>query len=608
MINDKQSKYISVISIILSVVFIVVSIYIPKNKTDIEDLANTEDVLDKNSITSIDIKIKDSDWEWLLENATKEEYKSADVTINGETFNNVGIRPKGNSSLTSVANDSTTDRYSIKIDFGQYVDGQTYHGIRKLALNNNISDATYMKEAISYDIYNFLGIATPEYSYTDIKINGSDWGLYLGVEVIDERFIEKNYGEISGNLYKPETMNMGGNKGNNGEMQRPDMDGNKPQMGDNPPNMDRNIPKMDEVPPAMNGDAPNMVQNQNVSREDGDIKNLEGNKNNEEDKGGAPKMGNKDSQGADLKYIDDDVDSYSILRDSAVFKNTTDKDFESVIDMMESLSTGNDIENYLNVDEVLKYFAVNTFLVNLDSYSGGMYHNYYLYEKDGVSEILPWDLNMSFGGFSVKDGEKAVNFPVDSPVTGNLEDAPLIGKLLENDDYKEIYHKYLKQISDNYFSSGTFNNRVTQINKLISNYVKKDATAFYNYEEYKAGVTELLTFGKDRAKSVQAQLNGEQSSTEYGNVVTTLNLPALGQQNMGKNKEINKKDQVGGNNQEKPQEAINNENKNDDKQMMPPNIKSNNQNRWIYYGISVISLITLVISTIFISKYKRKRY
>ena len=36
MINDKQSKYISVISIILSVVFIVVSIYIPKNKTDIE--------------------------------------------------------------------------------------------------------------------------------------------------------------------------------------------------------------------------------------------------------------------------------------------------------------------------------------------------------------------------------------------------------------------------------------------------------------------------------------------------------------------------------------------------------------------------------------------
>lgn len=608
MINDKQSKYISVISIILSVVFIVVSIYIPKNKTDIESISNTEDVLDKNSITSIDIKIKESDWKWLLENATKEEYKSADVTINGETFNNVGIRPKGNSSLTSVANDSTTDRYSIKIDFGQYVDGQTYHGIRKLALNNNISDATYMKEAISYDIYNFLGIATPEYSYTDIKINGSDWGLYLGVEVIDERFIEKNYGEVSGNLYKPETMNVGGNKNKNEETKNPEVNGNMPQMGGEPPNMDGNVPKMDEVPPAMNGDDPNIVQNQNVSREDGDVKNLETNKGKDENNGGAPKMGNKDSQGADLKYIDDDIDSYSILRDSAVFKNTTDKDFKNIIDLMESLKTGKDIESYLNVDEVLKYFAVNTFLVNLDSYSGGMYHNYYLYEKDGVCEILPWDLNMSFGGFAVKDGEKAINFPIDSPVTGNLEDAPLIGKLLENDDYKEIYHKYLKQISDNYFSSGTFNNRVTQINKLISNYVKKDATAFYSYEEYKTGVSELLTFGKDRTKSVQAQLNGEQSSTEYGNIATTLNLPALGQQNMGKNKDINKKDQADENNQEKPQEAMNNENKNDNKQMMPPNIKSNNQNRWIYYGVSIISLIILLISTIFIAKYKRKRY
>lgn len=608
MINDKQSKYISVISIILSVVFIVVSIYIPKNKTDIETISNTEDVLDKNSITSIDIKIKESDWKWLLENATKEEYKSADVTINGETFNNVGIRPKGNSSLTSVANDSTTDRYSIKIDFGQYVDGQTYHGIRKLALNNNISDATYMKEAISYDIYNFLGIATPEYSYTDIKINGSDWGLYLGVEVIDERFIEKNYGEVNGNLYKPETMNVGGNKNKNEETKKPEVNGNMPQMGGEPPNMDGNVPKMDEVPPAMNGDDPNIVQNQNVSREDGDVKNLETNKGKDENNGGAPKMGNKDSQGADLKYIDDDIDSYSILRDSAVFKNTTDKDFKNIIDLMESLKTGKDIESYLNVDEVLKYFAVNTFLVNLDSYSGGMYHNYYLYEKDGVCEILPWDLNMSFGGFAVKDGEKAINFPIDSPVTGNLEDAPLIGKLLENDDYKEIYHKYLKQISDNYFSSGTFNNRVTQINKLISNYVKKDATAFYSYEEYKTGVSELLTFGKDRTKSVQAQLNGEQSSTEYGNIATTLNLPALGQQNMGKNKDINKKDQADENNQEKPQEAMNNENKNDNKQMMPPNIKSNNQNRWIYYGVSIISLIILLISTIFIAKYKRKRY
>ncbi len=69
-----------------------------------------------------------------------------------------------------------------------------------------------MKEAISYDIYNFLGIPTPEYSYSNIKINGEQWGLYLALEVIEERFVEKNYGELEGNLYKPETMGVGAKK------------------------------------------------------------------------------------------------------------------------------------------------------------------------------------------------------------------------------------------------------------------------------------------------------------------------------------------------------------------------------------------------------------
>lgn len=607
MINDKQSKYISVISIILSLIFIIVSIHIPQKQNNTEVGVIIEDVLYKNSLTNIDIKIKQSDWEWLLENATKEEYKSADITINGEAFHNVGIRPKGNSSLTSVANDSTTDRYSIKIDFGQYVDGQTYHGIRKLALNNNISDATYMKEAISYDIYNFLGIATPEYSYTDIKINGSDWGLYLGVEVIDERFIEKNYGEMDGNLYKPETMNVGGKKDGNGDM---------PDMGGKPPGMNGDIPKMDEDMPDMNPNMNNeaLNKNGNISELDGDMQKWDMNGEKDENNGGKPKIGNKNNQGADLKYIDDDIDSYSILRDSAVFKNTTDKDFKKVIDMMKCLSTGKDIENHLNVEEVLKYFAVNTFLVNLDSYSGGMYHNYYLYEKEGVSEILPWDLNMSFGGFSVKDGQKAVNFPIDLPVTGNLEDAPLIGKLLENDEYKELYHNYLQQVVDNYFSSGTFNNRVTQIDKLISNYVKKDPTAFYNYQQYKTGVNELLTFGKDRTKSVQAQLSGKQSSTEYGNISTTLNLPALGQQSMGKMKDTNDKEEgletINNNpsdNLNQKSEGKQNKFKNNN-QMMPPTRNVSKESSGMYYLISGISLAILVISIMFVSKYKRKKY
>ena len=339
MINEKASKYISLISISLAVIFVFVSVFALKsfNSTEVVSTSGQsstiETVLNKNIVTDIDIKIKESDWEWLIENATDEEYRSADITINGETFYNVGVRPKGNSSLSSVANDDTTDRYSLKIDFGQYVDGQTYHGIRKLALNNNISDATYMKEAISYDIYNFLGIPTPEYSYSNIKINGEQWGLYLALEVIEERFVEKNYGELEGNLYKPETMGVGAKKDEGNKDAMPDMKNNQGKEGGmmNPPNMPNNEGNNKE------GNKPMNIPNEN--------QNMAGNMNKENAGMGqmSPMMGGKNNEGADFKYIDDNISSYSTLRDSAVFKSTTDEDFENIIEMMKSLENGRDI-------------------------------------------------------------------------------------------------------------------------------------------------------------------------------------------------------------------------------------------------------------------------
>lgn len=56
-----------------------------------------------------------------IENAMSEEYYKCDVEINGKMFYQVAIRPKGNTSLSSIANDPTTDRYSFKLEFDHYV-------------------------------------------------------------------------------------------------------------------------------------------------------------------------------------------------------------------------------------------------------------------------------------------------------------------------------------------------------------------------------------------------------------------------------------------------------------------------------------------------------
>ena len=174
MIKEKHKWYISIVSMVLSIMFVISVVFINSKgmaTTNSVQATNLDTVLDKDNITEVNIDIDETDWKWLIENATDEEFRSCNITINGETFNNVGIRGKGNSSLNSVSRSSSPERYSFKIKFDKYVDGQTYKGIKSIVLNNIIQDNTSMKEYITYDLYKSLGVATPEMSYSNVKVN-----------------------------------------------------------------------------------------------------------------------------------------------------------------------------------------------------------------------------------------------------------------------------------------------------------------------------------------------------------------------------------------------------------------------------------------------------
>ena len=56
----------------------------------------------------------------------------------------------------------------------------------------------------------YFGVDAPLCSYVYITVNGEDWGLYLAVEGVEESFLERNYGSGYGELYKPDSMSMGG--------------------------------------------------------------------------------------------------------------------------------------------------------------------------------------------------------------------------------------------------------------------------------------------------------------------------------------------------------------------------------------------------------------
>ena len=158
--------------------------------------------------------------------------------------------------------------------------------------------------------------------------------------------------------------------------------------------------------------------------------------------GGPGGMGGNDVA---LQYIDDDPESYPNIFDAAK-TDVTEADKTRLIDSLKQLSQGEDLEEVVDIEAVLRYFAVHNFAVSFDSYTGTMTHNYYLYEEDGRLSMIAWDYNLAFGTFSgmgAEDGEgatAAVNYPIDTPVSGTtLEDRPLLGQLLADETYLAQY-------------------------------------------------------------------------------------------------------------------------------------------------------------------------
>lgn len=355
-------------------------------------------LFDRDQIMSVDIQIDANDWEEMLAHAIEENYYECNVEINGTTFSNVGIRPKGNTSLTSIANDPDTDRYSLKLEFDRYVAGQTCFGLDKLVLNNNYADATNMKEAIVYDMYRYLDADASLYNYAKVSVNGEYWGVYLALEAVEESFLLRNYGVETGELYKPEGMDgNGGEHAERFENKRQDIS-KETDMTPEDPNGQEMIPMPPESPSdqemaPISPEYPNgqemasmPPENQGLPDQDRmEPPDFQGRGNRSGD-GKGP--GSMEGGGANLNYTDDALDSYTTIWEGAV-TDTADADHQRVITALKEIQAGTNLEEYLNVEAVLKYMAVHTFVVNLDSLSGNMPHNYYLYESDGQLNILP---------------------------------------------------------------------------------------------------------------------------------------------------------------------------------------------------------------------------
>lgn len=482
-------------------------------------LTYAKHLFDQSTVHKIEITM--DGWDDFIDNCTDEKYRACAVTIDGEAQGTVGIRAKGNTSLSSMAQ-YDNDRYSFKIEFDHYQKKKTYRGLDKLSLNNIIQDATYMKDYWSYTFMNQMGLASPLCSYTEIYVNGEYWGLYLAVEGVEEAFLERNYGEDYGELYKPDSLSFGGGRGNGQAFDMQDFE--KKLQGD-----DTEERAAADENAANDNAAPTMPQDiQRAARINrGDFK-----------QGGG--MGGMGSSDVKLQYIDDDPDSYANIFDNAKTK-VKKKDQARLIAALKKLSEGD--TSAVDTDAVAMYMAVHNFLCNGDSYTGSMVHNYYLYEKDGVMSMIPWDYNLAFGGFTGgSDATGTVNTAIDTLVSGGDDsDRPMAGWITASEESLVLYHEKYQQFIDTVFTGGWFESEFDRVSAMIAPYVEKETRAFYSYEEFQTAADTLKTFCLKRAQSVQGQLDGSipaTSAAQQGSDAlidaSELSITAMGSMNNGK--------------------------------------------------------------------------
>ena len=160
----------------------------------------------------------------------------------------------------------------------------------------------------------------------------------------------------------------------------------------------------------------------------------------------------------------------TLYYDSYILKS--DHGWEELLQLINTLNNNTaEIDSILNVDRVLWAFAVNSVIANLDTYNGFYIHNYYLYQtKDGLFQMIPWDLSESFGGALLGGVWATPNDIYEyDPFYGYTTDAasnPLLYKLLDNPQYYLQYTAHLRTIIDESLDTAFIRNSITELQNL----------------------------------------------------------------------------------------------------------------------------------------------
>ena len=153
----------------------------------------SDDFFNPDVLQRVEIWLNDSDWSKLKAAFQENTYYPADVTWNGQTVYNVGIRSRGLGSRSGT-------KPGLRVDFDKYSTSQTFLGLKSFVLDNLTQDHSGIKETVAMRFFTRMGIPAPRETHTRLYINGKYAGLYGLVESVDKTMMGRVFGSIGDNV------------------------------------------------------------------------------------------------------------------------------------------------------------------------------------------------------------------------------------------------------------------------------------------------------------------------------------------------------------------------------------------------------------------------
>lgn len=340
----------------------------------ISDSKNNVLFFDDNNVTLIDLEISPENFEYLIDNASEKPTVEAKATVNGRNVGKIGVRVRGSSSLSNALN-AEICAFPFELIFNYVNQSKTVGNLSAVKLNTNLEFFDIVAEYMSSRIFSLANIPTPKVGLSFLTVNGIDFGLYNSVECIDFNFIERNFINSDGNLY-------------------------------------RNADHLDE---------------------DGI-----------------------------------ETDWFSTVKKANDSWNN--KRINELHLLEKRLSENDSIEDSLNVDEFIRYFATVFCSGAKDCMINDK--NFFLYEEEGIFSVIPWDMDMSQKIYYFDDFK-------------NEEKYPLVGLLLSDSKYESLFKNYVRSLYENLADHNLLQNTVCRAVRLATPYIERSPLNIYTTDTWK---------------------------------------------------------------------------------------------------------------------------